>query len=77
MNYLFLALQNASPMIVTLVEKPSPRTTLADVIIGSLGLTGVLVLLAAVLGLVMAVGLVKWNKQHPPDRNHMPPLTHS
>ena len=72
---LILAIQNGSPFIVTLVEKPSKQTSLGDVIVASLGLTGVLVLAAAVLGIVMAFGLVQWKKRHPPAERHLPPIT--
>ena len=54
-------------VIVTLVPDPSPVTTFGDVIVGALGITGVLVLAAAVLGAVMAVVLVRWNRRHPPE----------
>jgi hypothetical protein len=66
------ALQTSSAMIVTVVEKPSQQTTLGDVIIGSLGLTGVLVLIAAVLGVLFAGGRMMWNHRHRPDDDHLP-----
>jgi ABC-type phosphate transport system permease subunit len=69
-----VAIQNTPPVIVTLVEKPTPQTTFADVILGSLGLTGVLVLIAAVLGIAMAIWLVKWNQRHPPGDAHLPSI---
>jgi ABC-type phosphate transport system permease subunit len=62
-------------MIVTLLDKPTQQTTFADVIIGAFGITGVLVLVAMVLGAIMAVCLVKWNQRHRPEENHLPPLT--
>jgi hypothetical protein len=45
------------PIIVKIIETPRDPTGLADVLIGSLGLTGAIVLLAAVMGLLMAVAL--------------------
>jgi len=66
-----VAIQNTPPVIVTLVEKPTPQTTFADVILGSLGLTGALVLLAVVLGAIMAIWMVRWNKRHPPSDEHL------
>jgi hypothetical protein len=39
-----------SPIIVQVVQQPVESTTLADVLIGSIGLTGALVLLAILLG---------------------------
>ena len=49
--------QPASPVIVKIVETPSDPTGLADVLIGSLGLTGVIVLLALLLGLLFGAVL--------------------
>jgi len=72
---MFFGLQNPPPVIVTLVEKPTPQTTFADVILGSLGITGVLILIAAVLGCIMAVWLVKWNQRHPPEEGHLPSIS--
>jgi uncharacterized protein YneF (UPF0154 family) len=41
------------PMIVRVVEQPVQDTSVADVIIGAIGLTGFLLLTAALLGLVL------------------------
>lgn len=71
---MLLALQN-SPVIVTLVDKPSEQMTFADVFLGAFGITGVLVVVALVLGAVLAYGLVKWNQHHRPEEDHLPPIT--
>ena len=42
--------QPQNPIIVKLVETPHDPTGLADVLIGSLGLTGAIVVLALVMG---------------------------
>lgn len=39
-----------NPIIVKVVQQPVESTTVADVLIGAIGLTGMLVLLAALLG---------------------------
>lgn len=39
-----------TPIMVQVVQQPVESTTLADVLIGSIGLTGALVLLAILLG---------------------------
>ena len=39
-----------NPIIVQVVQQPVESTTLADVLIGAIGLTGALVLLAILLG---------------------------
>jgi hypothetical protein len=46
-------LQQVEPIIVRVVEQPVHETTIADVIFGSLGLVGVLVLSAVILGAVL------------------------
>ena len=43
--------------IVTVIKEPPKETTLADVIVGSLGITGLLVLLALFLGAIVSVFL--------------------
>ncbi len=45
------AAQQPSPIIVKIVETPHDPTGLTEVLIGALGLTGVLVLLALAVGL--------------------------
>lgn len=39
-----------NPIIVHVVEQPVRSTTVGDVLIGAIGLTGILILLAALLG---------------------------
>ncbi len=53
---LFLQAQPSKPIIVKIIETPAKTELqgLADVLIGSLGLTGVIVLAALLLGLVFA-----------------------
>ena len=46
-------------IIVKIIEPPSDPTGLAEVLIGALGLTGFLVVLAIVAGLLMA-GILFW-----------------
>ena len=55
LSALFLT-QTSSPIIVKLIEPPakSELTGLADVLLGSLGLTGAIVLAAVLVGLVFA-----------------------
>jgi hypothetical protein len=51
--------QPQQPIIVKIVEPPGDPTGLAAVLIGALGLTGAIVLIAVLLGLVMA-GVLFW-----------------
>jgi hypothetical protein len=69
-----LALQNPQPMIVQIVPEPARQTTLADVLIGALGITGLLVLAAVLAGALLAVVLLRWNRRHPPQAGHLPPV---
>jgi hypothetical protein len=52
-----LRVQPSSPIIVKIVEPPRDPTGIADVIVGALGLTGVIVLLAVVCGVAFAAVL--------------------
>jgi hypothetical protein len=61
--------------IVTVVQTPTKQTTLQDVVLGSLGITGVLLLLALVLGALMAGLLYVWHRRHPPEDNRLPPVS--
>ena len=49
--------QPASPIIVKIVETPHDPTGLADVLVGSIGLTGAIVLLAVISGALFAAVL--------------------
>ena len=58
--------QPASPMIVKIIEpKKDPTGGLADVLIGALGLTGVMVLLA-VLAAALFAGVLFWMRSRKP-----------
>jgi hypothetical protein len=57
--------QPQSPVIVRIVETPRDPTGLADVMIGALGLTGALVLLALVCGFVAGGILYVARSRHP------------
>jgi hypothetical protein len=61
-----LALQQ-SPIVVKLVDPRKDDTPLADVLLKSLGLTGVMVLVAVVAGLIMAGVLFYWRSRKPLD----------
>ncbi len=47
-----------TPIIVQVVQPPIESTTVADVLIGAIGLTGVLVLVAILLGGVFGGALI-------------------
>jgi hypothetical protein len=68
--------QEPRPFIVTVIPAtPAPQTTVADVVVGALGITGVLVMIALVAGALLAVLRVRWNRKHPAENDHLPPVS--
>ncbi len=55
----------SSPIIVKVITPPRDPTGISDVIIGSIGLTGAIVLLALLLGLIMAAILFWFRSRNP------------
>jgi hypothetical protein len=55
--------QPPPPVIVRIVEPDNDLTGLSDVLIGSLGLTGVLILVAVVLAAIFAGLLYLWRSR--------------
>jgi hypothetical protein len=56
-------MQQTSPIIVQVVEQPVRSSTVVDVLLGAIGLTGVLVVAAVLLGLLLGgilIGLKMW-----------------
>jgi hypothetical protein len=63
-----------SPIIVRVIQPPTESTTVADVLIGAIGLTGMLVVVALLLGAVFGGILIgikilrrRMNVEPPPD----------
>ena len=59
------------PMIVRVVEQPVQGTSMADVIVGAIGLTGFLLVTAALLGLVLGgilIGVKKLRARYGVER---------
>jgi hypothetical protein len=50
--------QPNSPIMVRVVEQPVHETTISDVVFGSIGLVGVLLLAALLLGVLLGGGLI-------------------
>ena len=63
--------------IVTVIKEPEPEMTVADVIIGSFGIAGALLLLALVLGIVIGLAMAAWRRWRPRDWRPMPPVSPS
>jgi hypothetical protein len=57
----------SQPVMVRVIEPPVESTTVADVLIGSIGLTGVLILVAVLLGAVLGgilIGIKKFRAKY-------------
>lgn len=54
--------QQGDPIIVRVIEEPVHETSISDVILGSLGLVGVLLVCALILGAVLGGGLVLYKR---------------
>jgi len=54
--------QPNEPIMVRVVEQPVRETTISDVVLGSLGLVGVLLVSALVLGVLLGGGLVLFKR---------------
>jgi hypothetical protein len=63
---------SSSSFVVTVVQEPADEFTLSEVVLGSLGVVGALMVLALVLGVVWSVGLVAWHKRRPPEQDRLP-----
>ena len=59
--------QQQAPIIVRVIEEPIDETTISDVILGSLGLVGVLLLSALLLGLLLGGVLVLYKRLRAKD----------
>lgn len=51
-------MQPSDPIVVRVIEEPAETTGIADILIGALGLTGVMLLAALLLGLALGGVLI-------------------
>ena len=70
-------MQQQDAFIVTVIKPPVREMTVADLIVGSLGLAGASLLLALALGAVFGGALVVWHRIRPGDWRPMPPVAPS
>jgi hypothetical protein len=61
-------MQPSDPIVVRVIEEPVHETTVADVILGAVGLTGVLLLAALVFGSLLG-GLMVLRRRRRDRRN--------
>ncbi len=68
--------QPSPPIIITIAEPESELTGLSHVLLGSLGLAGVLVLVAVILAGVFAGALFWWRSRSGGDDPQVPDHSH-
>jgi positive regulator of sigma E activity len=68
-------LQQQDPIIITIVPQPERHMTVMDLFMGSFFLTALAVVVAVVLGGVVAFILVRKHKRHPPELDHLPSVS--
>jgi ABC-type sulfate transport system permease component len=67
--------QQSGPIIVNIVPAADQQgVSFVDVILGSFALTAVAVVLAVVLGMLLAWVLIRWHRRHPPELDRLPPV---
>jgi uncharacterized membrane-anchored protein len=69
--------QKPDAYVVTIIREPEPGMTVADLIIGSLGLAGTLLIVSLLFGLVVGAILVVWHRLRPRPWRPMPPVSPS
>jgi hypothetical protein len=63
--FLYPLWAQSQPVIVKIVETPSDPTGIADTIVGAIGLSGAITLIAALFG-VLTAGLLFWLRRKSP-----------
>lgn len=66
---LLTSAQPGSPIIVKLIEPPHDPTGIADAIVGALGLTGAITLLAVAVGLLVGGAMYLIRSRHYGDHH--------
>jgi hypothetical protein len=66
--------QSDSFVVTVVPATQAQERTVADVIVGSLAIVIVLAAIAVVLGALFAALRFTWQRRHPPDGDHMPPV---
>jgi hypothetical protein len=67
--------QKPDAYMVTVIKEPVKQTSLADIIIGSFGITGILFVASLALGVIVAVVRVGWNRRHRPEDDRLPHIS--
>jgi hypothetical protein len=64
--------QPSAPVVVRILEEPARETTVVDVLIGAIGLTGVLVVIAVICGAALGGLFVLYRKIQARRRPYTP-----
>ena len=62
---------------MSVIREPADEMTVPELILGSLGIVGSLLVLALALGAVAGGALVVWHRLRPASRDHLPPVSPS
>jgi ABC-type phosphate transport system permease subunit len=71
-----VAWQQQDAFVVEIIRPETPEVTVVDLLVSSLGLAGVLALVAVPLGLLAGWWLIRRSKRHRPEADHMPSIQH-
>ena len=63
--------------MVTVIRPPEQEMTVSELIVGSLGLAGTLLVLSLALGVIAGAVLVIWHRLRPRPWRPMPPVSPS
>ena len=63
--------------VVSIIKEPQKEMTVGELIIGSLGIVGSLLVLALVFGAVAGAAMVIWNRYRPAASRHLPSVSPS
>ncbi len=66
-------MQPSAPIMVHVVQEPVKSTTLSDVLVGAFGLTGALLIVALVAGLVLGAVLIGFGRLRGRNKPHQDP----
>lgn len=66
-------MQSQQPIMVHVVEQPVESTTLSDVLVGAFGLTGALLIVALLAGLVLGGALIGFRRFRDRNKPHRDP----
>jgi hypothetical protein len=67
-------MQAEGAIMVKLVEQPAHEVTVADVILGSLGIAGLMTLAAVVLGVAVGLVLIRRSRNRGLEHEHPPSI---